>query len=106
MPTLAQLPAHSHDVAEGPSVEVIATTDEGDQMEPTAEHRLAAGKLAQGHDVNLYSDSEPNTKLGGLKLDGAFPTGTSGGGGAHENRQPALAIHYIIALQGVFPTRA
>jgi microcystin-dependent protein len=29
----------------------------------------------------------------------------NGGGGAHENRSPFLAVNFCIALQGVFPSR-
>lgn len=32
-------------------------------------------------------------------------TGTSGGNQPHENRQPFLAISFIIALEGIFPSR-
>jgi len=32
-------------------------------------------------------------------------TGSTGGGQAHENRQPFLALTYCIALQGVFPSQ-
>ncbi len=28
----------------------------------------------------------------------------AGGGGRHENRQPWLGLHYIIALEGTFPS--
>jgi microcystin-dependent protein len=41
----------------------------------------------------------------------AFPAsnsvmlGKSGGGQAHENRQPYLSLNYIIALHGIFPAR-
>ena len=30
--------------------------------------------------------------------------GNSGGGSAHENRQPYLGLNYIIALHGAFPS--
>src|SRR5512141_1480667 len=30
---------------------------------------------------------------------------TTGSGQAHENRQPALVLNFIIALQGIFPSR-
>ena len=30
----------------------------------------------------------------------------TGGGAAHENRQPSLVLNWIIALQGIFPSRA
>jgi microcystin-dependent protein len=33
------------------------------------------------------------------------PTSNAGGGQAHENRQPFLAMNYIIALEGIFPSR-
>ncbi len=32
-------------------------------------------------------------------------TTAAGGNQPHENRQPFLAINYIIALQGIFPSR-
>jgi microcystin-dependent protein len=31
-------------------------------------------------------------------------TASAGGGQAHDNRQPYLALTYCIALQGVFPS--
>jgi microcystin-dependent protein len=31
---------------------------------------------------------------------------STGGGQAHENRSPYLAVNYIIALVGLFPTRS
>jgi microcystin-dependent protein len=33
-------------------------------------------------------------------------TGSTGGGQPHENRQPSLGVNYIIAMQGVFPSRS
>jgi microcystin-dependent protein len=31
--------------------------------------------------------------------------GAAGGGRPHENRQPFLALSFIIALQGLYPSR-
>ncbi|MDO8034506.1 tail fiber protein [Janthinobacterium sp. SUN128] len=39
----------------------------------------------------------PNTTLSPLTI------GSAGGGQAHENRQPLLAVNFCIALQGEFP---
>ena len=36
----------------------------------------------------------------------AAPLANSGGGQAHENRQPYLGLQFIIALQGIFPARS
>lgn len=38
-----------------------------------------------------------------LAADAMAPTG---GGQPHENRQPYLALHFCIALQGIFPPRS
>jgi microcystin-dependent protein len=32
--------------------------------------------------------------------------GRTGGGEAHENRQPYVGLNYIIALQGIFPAQS
>ena len=32
--------------------------------------------------------------------------GNEGGGAAHENRQPYMALNYVIALQGIYPSRS
>ena len=39
----------------------------------------------------------PNVTLSPLTI------GSAGGGQAHENRQPMLAVNFCIALQGEFP---
>ena len=31
--------------------------------------------------------------------------GIAGGGQPHENRQPYLGVNFIIALEGIFPSR-
>ena len=33
-------------------------------------------------------------------------TGSTGGGQAHNNMQPYLTVNFIIALQGVYPSRS
>ena len=38
-------------------------------------------------------------------LAGSAVSLAAGGNGAHENRQPSLAINYIIALFGIFPSQ-
>ena len=43
----------------------------------------------------------------GAGLAGAqSTTGSTGGGGSHSNMQPSLALNYMIALTGVFPSRS
>jgi microcystin-dependent protein len=77
-----------------------------DQM-PTHKHKVGANQLA-GSTPNpkkavpagggAYVPQPDNTKMN------AGAVGSTGGGGPHPNLQPYLNLHFIIALQGIFPT--
>jgi microcystin-dependent protein len=88
--TLAQgqLPAHTH-TAVGTSVAASSPAPAGN---------LWAGSPDRGG--ILYSDS-----TSGLVQMAPNALTPSGGGTAHNNMPPYLAVSFIIALQGVFPTR-
>ena len=49
--------------------------------------------------VSLYGSGNPGSSLAPATI------GLTGGSQAHENRQPYLVVNFIIALQGVFPSR-
>ncbi len=102
----SQVPPHSHPIMNNP-VDVQATSNEGDALLPAADLRLAAAKTTTLIDVNLYSDQAPNTTVGGVEVtgNGGLIAQNSGGGQGHANIQPYTALHYIIALQGVYPSR-
>jgi len=59
---------------------------------------LAANRFPAVATRPLYADT-PDTSLG------ANPSGATGGGQGHENRQPFLVMNFVIALQGIFPSR-
>lgn len=46
------------------------------------------------------------TKQGGMTAVNPGAIGNAGGGQPHENTQPSLAVNFIIALQGIFPSRS
>jgi microcystin-dependent protein len=99
--TEAQMPAHQH--AEGASTltaQLVAHTGSvADSSTPDPANVLS--KLPQ---VNLYSSSDSNLQA----IDGPTISSTVapvGGSQSHENRQPLLALNYIIALVGLFPSR-
>lgn len=50
---------------------------------------------------NAYSSSAPNVTMS----PGTITINPIGGGQAHENRPPFIAMNWIIATQGVFPSR-
>ena len=83
-----QIPAHSHDLH--------ANTQAATTNAPAG----AALANTRGRDWDYDSSGNVNTTLSDKSI------GTSGGGQAHENRQPYLAVHYIIALQGIYPSRS
>jgi len=84
--TINTMPAHTHAAMGGSS---------GNQLLPNDNYWAAdsAGAIA------AYSSDPPAVKINQLAI---LPTGS---GLPHENRQPVLALNFIIALEGIFPQR-
>lgn len=80
-----EMPAHNHAVTVGTSPNQASVG-------------RAAGAVPAG---GLFYDSAANAS-GGL---GAVTCGLTGGNQGHNNMQPYIAMNYIIALQGIFPSR-
>ena len=80
--TFAQT-AHSHAVQ--------ASADNGDAPVPTNNYLASAN--------NLYREPDNLTQLR------AETVSNTGGGQAHNNMQPYLAVNFCIALRGLFPSR-
>ena len=80
---------------------------------PTHVHALrASGKVAASSSPNggvLAAVARGGTPAyaapGSLVPLNAAAVASSGGGQPHENRPPFLALNFIIALQGIFPSR-
>ncbi|WP_324678209.1 phage tail protein [Hymenobacter sp. GOD-10R] len=87
--TRGQLPAHNHNFSA-----TLQTATEAER--PTASAGLPGPGVAA-----LYTDGPANAPMGT-----ALPPATSNAGGSlgHENRQPYVALNYVIALTGVFPS--
>ena len=87
-----QLPAHNH------SVQV--STGQADTATANS-HYLAnsVGSLAGDPVVVNTYNGTPNGFLGGGSIS------MTGGSAPHDNIQPSLCMNYIIALEGIFPTR-
>lgn len=88
-----QIPAHTHGLT--------ATANNGTQAS-AAGAQLGTGfggSLSQGSTANMYS-------IGAAAQALATQSILPGGGGlAHDNMMPYLAISFCIALQGMFPQR-
>jgi len=100
--TSTQLGAHTHNVT--------STTSFGAQSGNATQHSPAGGALSEptvqsNPGVLLYSTQAPDTDLEGASVSGALQVAPVGDGTAHQNMQPFHALNYIIAIQGVFPSR-
>ena len=84
-----QLPAHSHTLTVNDNTTGIAATGAGNFLN---------SKTESGESVAATGPSAPVT---------LSASAISGGGSSqpHTNLQPLLCINYVIALQGIFPSR-
>jgi microcystin-dependent protein len=79
----AQVPPHTHDM-------VVANV-------PSSSDRAQGDMFARSQ---IFSDREsPTLVLNPLSI--AF----TGGGQPHDNMQPSLCVNYIIAVEGIYPSR-
>lgn len=93
---LAQMPAHVHASSGIPAYS--GTGDAAVVPSPTASPARIAGS-GMGVFLGSYSTNSNTT------LEAGAPTGSTGQNQQHENRQPYLAVNYIIALNGIYPPR-
>ena len=91
--TIAQMPSHTHTA----TVTVRATSSNGNQTGP------AGHILANDPREDQYSDTTPDVTMNSGATSVA--NANTGGSQAHPNLQPYLAINFIIAQVGVFPSR-
>jgi microcystin-dependent protein len=87
--TVNQLPAHSHQ-AQIKADSTVATSDNPQKA-----------LLARNAGSTPQYGITPNTALS----DSAVTITSAGGGQSHPNMQPFLTVNYIIALQGIYPSR-
>jgi len=83
--SIAELPAHAHLMQ--------ATTGDADLKSP-------AGGLPAYTTIESYSASGTT-----VSLKSQAGTSNVGGSQAHLNMQPFLALNFVIALQGIFPSQ-
>lgn len=90
-----QIPSHTHTAAG--AVKAVAPPNVGNSNNPNAKYpALSTGMV--------YTAGATNIAMAANNVEVALSN--AGGNQQHENRQPWLAIYYIIALQGVFPSRS
>lgn len=111
--TQTQMPIHTHvatfDAAGGTPLAVgISTADTAAAATTPAGNILAQGKDSRGGVVSDYSPATAaDGTLGGVALtgNGAVTVGPAGGSQPTPILQPYLAVNFIIATVGIFPSR-
>ena len=89
-----EMPAHNHPL--------IALNTNGATATPDESSFLAKDVRGGGGTVSYMNNSQglaPNTTMSPMAV------APSGGGQAHENRQPYLALNFCIAVDGTYPPR-
>ncbi|WP_268123615.1 phage tail protein [Roseivirga pacifica] len=110
--SILEIPQHNHAAAMTGGLSAIPeySTDAASNEEPATNDVPAAsnfGSGISGTQVKSFG-SDTNTVQGApisVTGNGAVTVGLTGGSQAHTNIQPFLAVHYVIALVGVFPSR-
>lgn len=87
------MPAHTHPLSEP------ASTSAGTSNTPGADKVLAKAVTPDRQEVNIYTTATPDTSLK------SSPAGVTGGSIPLVTRAPFLAINYIIAVEGIYPSQ-
>lgn len=104
--TLNNLPAHSHAVTGTASVAVPVITTEGTSTSPSSTSVLATTvDNAAGAEVKVYGAGPGTTTLAPFNVSVSGSTSVVGNNFPFDNHSPYLGVNFIIALEGVFPSR-
>ncbi len=91
--TVNEIPSHHHI---GGSAELHGNSGSADSED-------VEGNVLGSSEI--YSDQTPDAVLNANSVKN-ITTGHTGGNSSHNNMQPYLALNYIIALEGTYPSRS
>ena len=99
-----EMPAHNHVATATVGGTVRVGTSSAGPDTPTAN----GGVLASPTTATIYNEEDADGSLGAVShsLTSTVSVVNNGGNQAHNNMQPYLAVYYIIAIQGTFPSRS
>jgi microcystin-dependent protein len=106
---ITQMPIHNHTfTSTGASATVAASANPGTSGTPGGNYLANATDSQSGASLNFIQPSGAGTtgNIAGVTVN--IPSGAiavSGGGQPHSVMQPYLPVNYIIAYNGIFPTR-
>lgn len=118
--TVSQIPSHSHGASTSVTMVILGTdvtieTSLNAYASPGASNNPQGNILAANGATQVFSSSVPNIEMSTNAIESTInatvnsTTTTTltpaGAGNSHENRMPYLAINWIIATSGLFPSR-
>ncbi len=108
--TAKQIPSHNHNAElSETSMALYASEEKATSNTPTSNSCLAQGTFQNQIEAPFYRDqhtSENFVKIKGPRLTSSSAASTTTGTNTPlPNMMPTIAIHYIIAMEGIFPTR-
>jgi microcystin-dependent protein len=96
-----ELPQHAHALGVAMTATARCSSAAATQASPVG----TVPAVAAGASMTFTSGpADANMSAAAVALGGTLTAAAAGGGQAHDNRQPCLALNYCIALQGVFPS--
>lgn len=101
---ITQIPSHSHLATTTVSQINVIPMASNESQTNIDDPEAATWSARTG--TKIYSSATPNVSMAsGLQLTATPTIANAGGSQPHENRMPYLALTYVIALQGIFPSR-
>jgi microcystin-dependent protein len=102
--TEAQMPQHSHSAQASGGGLTVQNAD-ANQSAPDGSSYIAKPRSTGGINTQVFTNtsSAPVDIQGGGT--GQINVGVAGGSQSHNNMQPFLVLPYIIALEGIYPSR-
>lgn len=103
--TQAQLPNHTHNTMPAPVNLTVAGTPTNPLTAPSATNNVLGASPGGAASAAIWSTAatDPVTIAAGSVTPVVDHTG---GGQSFQTRNPYLGMHYIIALEGIFPSRS
>lgn len=98
--SIIEMPSHNHLATSASKFNGQSAAGDDDSISTGA--TLASGSSSGSE---IFSGSAPNTEMNANSVITTTTIANQGGNQGHNNMQPYLTINYIIALQGLFPTR-
>ena len=99
---VTNIPSHNHSIA--PTPVKASSQNATEQVPGTNGATTLASPIASGRPAAIYNAQSPDISLN-TSSGSAQSTGNTGGNIPFNNMQPYIAMNYIIAIVGIFPSR-